>query len=129
MALSRAPPDPSVAMLEVLGWSAEDEQSQPLVLSIGGHVVEAFAHRFEASQIVMLIEQLFEALQFGALHKPHLDLIYNNSACSSQLGSRRVFLMPTRIKNRDANVPQKNSSPSHQTTYPPLGIGPVHTVG
>jgi len=37
--------------------------------------VEALAHLFEASQIVMLIEQLFETLQFGALHKPHLDLV------------------------------------------------------
>ncbi len=75
VALSSAPSDPLVAMLEVLGWSAEDQQGQPLTLGIGGHVVEAFAHRFEASQIVMLIEQLFETLQFGALHKPHLDLV------------------------------------------------------
>jgi hypothetical protein len=37
--------------------------------------VEAFAHRFEASQIVILIEQFFETLQFGALQKPHLDLV------------------------------------------------------
>jgi hypothetical protein len=29
-----------VAMLEVLGWSAEDQQSKPLTLGIGGHVVE-----------------------------------------------------------------------------------------
>ena len=75
MALSSAPSDPLVAMLEVLGWSAEDQQSKPLTLGIGGHVVEAFAYRFEASQIVMLIEQLFETLQFGALHKSHLDLV------------------------------------------------------
>src|SRR5271169_6707047 len=75
MALSSAPSDPLIAMLEVLGWSAEDQQSKPLTLGIGGHVVEAFAHRLEASQIVMLIEQFFEVLQFGALHKPHLDLV------------------------------------------------------
>jgi hypothetical protein len=43
-------------MLEVLGWSTKDQQSKPLTLGIGGHVVEAFAYRFEASQIVMLIE-------------------------------------------------------------------------
>src|ERR1700747_2713963 len=71
----RTPADPSVAMLEVLGWSAEDQQGQPLSLGIGSHVVEALAHRFEAPQIVMLIEQLFETLQFGALYKPHLDLV------------------------------------------------------
>ena len=75
VALSSAPSDPSIAMLEVLGWSAEDQQSKPLTLGIGGHVVEAFAYRFEASQIVMLIEQLIETLQFGALHKSHLDLV------------------------------------------------------
>jgi len=75
VALCSAPSDPLVAMLEVLGWSAEDQQGQPLTLGIGGHAVEALAHRFEASQIVMLIEQLFETLQFGALHKPHLDLV------------------------------------------------------
>jgi hypothetical protein len=62
-------------MLEVLGWSAEDQQGQPLILGIGGHVVEALAYLFETSQIVMLIEQVFETLQFGALHKPHLDLL------------------------------------------------------
>jgi len=75
VALSSAPSDPLVAMLEVLGWSAEDQQGQPLTLGIGGHVVEAFAHRFKVSQIVTLIEQLFETLQFAALHKPHLDLV------------------------------------------------------
>jgi hypothetical protein len=62
-------------MLEVLGWSAKDQQGQPLTLAIAGQVVEALAHLFEASQIVMLIEQLFETLQFGAPHKPHLDLV------------------------------------------------------
>ena len=62
-------------MLEVLCWSAEDQQSKPLTLGIGGHVVETFTYRFEASQIVMLIEQLIETLQFGALHKSHLDLV------------------------------------------------------
>jgi len=72
---SSAPSDPLVAVLEVLGWSAEDQQGQPLTLGIGGHVVEPFTHRFEASQIVMLIEQFFETLQFGALQKPHLDLV------------------------------------------------------
>jgi hypothetical protein len=44
-------------------------------LGIGGHVVETFTYRFEASQIMMLIEQLIETLQFGALHKSHLDLV------------------------------------------------------
>ena len=73
--LNRAPSDPLVAMLKMLGWSAEDQQGKPLTLGIGGHVVEAFAYRFEPSQIVMLIEQLFETLQFDALHKPHLDLV------------------------------------------------------
>ena len=63
-------------MLEVLGWSAlKTSKASPLTLGVGSHVVEALAHRFEASQIVMLIEQLFETLQFGALHKPHLDLV------------------------------------------------------
>jgi hypothetical protein len=62
-------------MLEVLGWSTEDQQGQPLTLGIGGHVVEAFAYRFNVSQIVMLIEQFFETLQFGALRKSHLDLV------------------------------------------------------
>jgi len=37
--------------------------------------VEAFAYRFNVSQIVMLIEQFFETLQFGALRKSHLDLV------------------------------------------------------
>ena len=46
--------------------------TSPLTLGIGGHVVEAFTYRFEASQIVMLIERFFETLQCGALHKPHL---------------------------------------------------------
>jgi len=75
VALSSTPSDPLVAVLEVLGWSAEDQQGQPLTLAIGGYVVEALARLFEASQIVMLIEQLFETLQFGALHKAHLDLV------------------------------------------------------
>src|SRR5271165_4514090 len=75
VALSTAPSDPLVAMLEVLGWSAEDQQSKPLTLGIGSHVVEAFTHRFEAPQIVMLIEQSFETFQFGALYKPHLNLV------------------------------------------------------
>jgi hypothetical protein len=43
-------------MLEVLGGSAEDQQGQPLTLGIAGQVVEALAHLFETSQIVMLIE-------------------------------------------------------------------------
>jgi len=55
----------------VLGWS---QRGQTLTLGVGSHVVEALAHRFEASQIVMLIEQLFETLQF-AVYKPHLDLV------------------------------------------------------
>ena len=75
VALSSAPSDPSAAMLEVLGWSAEDQQGQPLTLGIGSQVVEAFTHRFEAPQIVMLIEQFFETFQFGALYKPHLNLV------------------------------------------------------
>src|ERR1700693_990903 len=53
VALCRTPSDPLVAMLEVLGWSTEDQQGQPLTLGIGGHVLEAFAHRFNASQIVV----------------------------------------------------------------------------
>jgi len=52
-----------------------DQQGQPLTLGIGSHVVEALAHRFEAPQIVMLIEQLIETLQFGAFYKPHLNLV------------------------------------------------------
>ena len=44
-------------------------------LAIGGYVVQALAHFFEASQIVMLIEQLFEILQFSPFHEPYLDLI------------------------------------------------------
>src|ERR1700747_3203139 len=75
VALCSTPADPSVALLEGFGGSAEDQQGQPLTLGIGSHVVEALAHRFEAPQIVMLIEQLFETLQFGALYKPHLDLV------------------------------------------------------
>ena len=51
MALSSTPSDPLVAVLEVLGWSAEDQQAQPLTLAIGGHVAEALARLFEASQI------------------------------------------------------------------------------
>jgi hypothetical protein len=39
VALSSAPSDPSIAMLEVLGWSAENQQSKPPTLSVGGHVV------------------------------------------------------------------------------------------
>ena len=47
----------------MLSRSAEDQQRQPLTLGIGGYVVQALAHFFEASQIVMLIEQLFEILR------------------------------------------------------------------
>ena len=36
VALSSTPSDPLVAMLEVLGWSAEDQQGQPLTLAIAG---------------------------------------------------------------------------------------------
>src|SRR5208337_4177492 len=35
VALCSAPSDPLVAMLEVLGWSAEEQQRQPLTLGIG----------------------------------------------------------------------------------------------
>ena len=59
----------------MLSRSAEDQQRQPLTLGIGGYVVQALAHFFEASQIVMLIEQLFEILQFSPFHEPYLDLI------------------------------------------------------
>ena len=54
---------------------AKDQQRQPLTLAIGGYVVQALAHFFEASQIVMRIEQLFEILQFGPFHEPYLDLM------------------------------------------------------
>jgi hypothetical protein len=62
-------------MLEVLGRGTKDQQRQPLTLGIGGYVVQALAHFFEASEIVMLIEQLFEILQFGPFHEPYLDLM------------------------------------------------------
>src|ERR1700730_11833212 len=35
VALSSAPSDPLAAMLEVLGWSAEDQQGKPLTSGIG----------------------------------------------------------------------------------------------
>src|SRR6516164_8333706 len=58
-----------------LGSLKEVGQRQPLTLAIGGYVVQALAHFFEASQIVMRIEQLFEILQFGPFHEPYLDLM------------------------------------------------------
>ena len=73
--LCRAPSDPFVSMLEVLSRGAEDQQRQPLTLGVGSYIVQALAYFFGASQIVMLIEQLSEILQFSPFHEPYLDLI------------------------------------------------------
>jgi hypothetical protein len=37
-------------LIQVLGWSAEDQQGHPLTLGIDGHLVAALAHRFEDVQ-------------------------------------------------------------------------------
>lgn len=43
MTLWVSPTDPTLTMFEMLGRSAEDQQSQPLALPIGGHVVQTLA--------------------------------------------------------------------------------------
>src|SRR5271157_6026869 len=83
VALCSAPSDPLVSMLEVLGWSAEDQQGQPLTLGIGGHVVEALAHRFEASQIVMCSSSNCLKRSSSA-RSTSRTWTWSNSACSSQ---------------------------------------------
>jgi hypothetical protein len=63
------------SLINRYGRGTKDQQRQPLTLAIGGYVMQALAHFFEASQLVMLIEQLFEILQFGPFHEPYLDLM------------------------------------------------------
>ena len=69
------PADPSVTMLEVFGRRAEDHQPEPLSVRVGGDVMEAFAHWFEASQIMMRIEQAVELAELGGLEQAHFDFI------------------------------------------------------
>ena len=47
----------SVGVVRCVGVRYEDEESEPLIVRIGGDVVEAFADGLEALEVVMLVEE------------------------------------------------------------------------
>ena len=56
----------------MLGRRREQQHRQPLVLGVGGDVIEPFPHRFGTAQIMMLVEQLMAAFHFTGAKQPHL---------------------------------------------------------
>ena len=55
------PADPFITMLKVIGRRTENQYGHPPMGGIPGDVVKAFAHRAEAAQVMVLIEQLVDS--------------------------------------------------------------------
>jgi hypothetical protein len=59
--LGAGPTDPGVAVLEVFGGGAEEEDGDPLALGVHGGVMQLLAHGLEPAQVVMAAQQRLEA--------------------------------------------------------------------
>jgi hypothetical protein len=75
-ALARAPADPSVAILEVIGRRTPAQQRQPFPLK-HGHVTAPFAHQLAVMQVMMSLHQCVIArqLRFILPYQNDLDAI------------------------------------------------------
>jgi hypothetical protein len=62
-------------MPEVLGRRTENQHGHPVVGSIPGEVVKAFAHRTKTAQVMMLIEPLVDPGCLGARGQVNADLV------------------------------------------------------
>jgi len=62
VALGARPTDSLIAVLEMLGGRAQEQQRHPAILGIEGHVVQLLSHRLESAQIVMLRQQTLKTL-------------------------------------------------------------------
>ena len=69
------PVNPFITSAQMIGGSAEHPNRQPAASRIGGHVVEPFAHRLKASEVVMLFKELVQAGQLRALRQMHAHLM------------------------------------------------------
>ncbi len=61
------PLDPLIASAQMAGGGTKHQNRQPPACGIRGHAVEAFAHRFEAAQVVMLVQEAVQAGQLPTL--------------------------------------------------------------
>jgi len=59
----------------MVGRRAEHQNRHPAARRIGGHVVEPFAHRLKAAEVVMLVQELVQAGQLRALRQVHAHLV------------------------------------------------------
>jgi hypothetical protein len=76
ISLRSGPSDPLVAVLEMFGCCAEEQQRQPIAMGIHGGVIQLLTHSSQAAKVMMSAEQFLKTtalLRPGDLHE--MDLL------------------------------------------------------
>jgi hypothetical protein len=65
-------------MFEMFGRRAKNEDGQPIPPGIPGHIIQPLAHRLNRFEVVVLVQEAVDALEFPPLRRLNSDLIEND---------------------------------------------------